>query len=241
MSFGPIAGVTLAIAAVLVLGVTLLSYVSSLVKNAYQIKVELRSEVEKAIAGMNAEMARHGKFLRKDLGDDTTKLRESLQQDMEKRMHGVEERLAEANRALTQGDASDQQTMRAMLQDTQRRLKALERDVAAIKEDSARRAALGRAMRDRDREKAGLEPKPEPETDPAPAKTDRALPAFDLPSVDLDQVNIPSAPVEAPAPVRSAASQPAPSQPARPPATSAKPAANSSQGTARYQYENLDT
>ncbi|MFA7428538.1 MAG: hypothetical protein WCZ23_00105 [Rhodospirillaceae bacterium] len=151
MSFGAVAGITLAIALVLVMGVGLMSYVSSLVKNAYQIKVELRADVESAIARMEGEMDRRGKALRKELGDDAGRLRENVQQDNERRIKAIDEQLQKTLRDLTDAGRADKAAMQSTLVDLQRRMKSLETDVAAIKEDLSRRAALGRAMRDKDR------------------------------------------------------------------------------------------
>lgn len=150
MSFGAIAGITLTIALVLVVGVALMSYVSSLVKNAYQIKVELRADVENAIARMEAEMDRRSKALRKELGDEAGQMRDAVRQDIERRLKDMEDRLQKTTHEL-QGAS---RTEKVALVEMQRRLKDLETDLAAVKGELARRAALGRALRDKDRAEA---------------------------------------------------------------------------------------
>ncbi|KJS36249.1 MAG: hypothetical protein VR70_14155, partial [Rhodospirillaceae bacterium BRH_c57] len=155
MSFGAVAAITITIALVLIMGIGLMSYVSSLVKNAYQIKVELRNDVESAIARMDMEMDRRGKALRKELGDDTSKLRDSVQQDNERRIKEIEDRLQKTLQDLSAAGRDEKTATQTALTDMRRRLKTLESDVVAIKNDLSRRAALGRAMRDKDRAEQG--------------------------------------------------------------------------------------
>lgn len=192
MSFGAVAAITITIALVLIMGIGLMSYVSSLVKNAYQIKVELRNDVESAIARMDMEMDRRGKALRKELGDDTSKLRDSVQQDNERRIKEIEDRLQKTLQDLSAAGRDEKTATQTALTDMRRRLKTLESDVVAIKNDLSRRAALGRAMRDKDRAEQG-----EPvATAPAPA----AVPSPREASSTAPQ-SAPSAPPATPSPV----------------------------------------
>ncbi|MGC2855437.1 hypothetical protein ACM64Y_08175 [Novispirillum sp. DQ9] len=151
MSFGAVAGITLAIAVVLVMGVGLMSYVSTLIKNAYQIKVELRSDVDTAIARMEAEMDRRGKALRKELADDAGQLRDAVKTENERRLKEIEDRLQAASKDLQEAARGDKMAVQKVLSDLQTRLKALETDMAAVKGELARRAALARSLRDKDR------------------------------------------------------------------------------------------
>lgn len=200
MSFGAVAGITLAIAVVVVMGVALMSYVSSLVKNAYQIKVELRSDVENAIARMEAEMERRSKALRKEMGDDSTQVREAVRLDNERRVKEIEERLQGTAKELHDAGRSDKVAMQKVLSDLQGRLKALETDMAAVKGELARRAAIARALHEKDRAETtegrdGAEGEAQPAeadaaaTDESP-KTQKAAPAPATPT---------SAPTSAPA------------------------------------------
>lgn len=215
MGFGSVAGVTLAVAAVIVLAVMLMSYVSSLVKNAYQIKIELRSDVDNAIAAMNAEIARSSKLLRKELGDDAGKVRDNIAQDAERRLAEIEQRLIKSIADQTQADRSARQDTQARIEDLARRIRTLERDVAALKEDSLRRAAISRSLRDR---QAATDAPPPPVEAPAadPAPEAGLLAAM----TDMTE------PAPAPAPV------PAP-KPAPAPAPAAEDGAYTSQ---RYTY-----
>lgn len=172
MSFGAVAGITITIALILIMGVGLMSYVSSLVKNAYQIKVELRNDVESAIARMDTEMDRRGRALRKELGDDAAKLRDSVQQDNDRRIKEIEDRLQKTLQDLNTAGRDEKAATQTALADMRRRLKTLESDVVAIKTDLSRRAALGRALRDKDRadqtDLAEAAPSPAPAPAPAP-------------------------------------------------------------------------
>ncbi len=177
MGFGAVAVITIVIALVLIMGVGLMSYVSSLVKNAYQIKVELRNDVESAIARMEGELDRRGKALRKELGDDTGKLRDSVQQDNDRRIKEIEDRLQKTLQDLTVAGRDEKAATQTALTDMRRRLKTLESDVVAIKGDLSRRAALGRALRDKDRADQA-DPAPTPSsTASAPDEAPPARPA----------------------------------------------------------------
>lgn len=221
MSFGAVAGITLAIAVVVVVGVALMSYVSSLVKNAYQIKVELRSDVESAIARMEAEMDRRGKSLRKELGDDAAQLREAVRHDNERRVKEIEERLQKSAKDLQDAARTDKAATQSVLADMQKRLKGLEADMAAVKGELARRAVLARAMRDKDRAESGEAP--------ADHAADTAE-AAEEPTSSATPAAIPS-----PSPVAPPVAAP-PAAPS-PPATSS----TSGAGGQRFQYNDFTT
>ncbi|MBF0095248.1 MAG: hypothetical protein HQL34_12005, partial [Alphaproteobacteria bacterium] len=62
-----LAGVALLIAFVAVFAVVVVSYMSSLVKNAYQIKIEIRSEMEDGLRRMSDDSEKWVRMTKRDL------------------------------------------------------------------------------------------------------------------------------------------------------------------------------
>ncbi|MCF8479008.1 MAG: hypothetical protein K9H25_01120 [Rhodospirillum sp.] len=72
-------GITVAIALVIILVGALVNYMSSLVKSAYQIKVELRNDMETALKDMQSDIDKRAKWLKRDMVEETNKVREGME------------------------------------------------------------------------------------------------------------------------------------------------------------------
>ena len=85
MSFAAVLGITLVLVTVVVLGVTLVTYLSSLARSAYELKVELRREMEDGLKRIEAETTRQTKFARGELMAEIERCRTATNDDIERR------------------------------------------------------------------------------------------------------------------------------------------------------------
>lgn len=142
-----IIGVTVGAALIIVLVIGLLSYMSSLVKSAYEIKVEIRSDMEAGLKKAEEDLTKKSKWMRQELGEDVGKMKAALEQDAERRMEAIQTKVNEAARAAADAAKAQGTETLGKIADFGARLELVERDIAALKEDAARRAAMGRQRR----------------------------------------------------------------------------------------------
>lgn len=145
MSAGSITAVTIIVGLLGVLVIGLLSYMSSLVRRAYELKVELRSELERGLAQMEGDIDMRSKKMRQDVQDDVTKLKNALRQDVEQR-HA--ETLRTVNETVAAFREQQERTLAdhvRAIEDLRRRHKALLHDVELVNTDVA--TLTGRAPR----------------------------------------------------------------------------------------------
>lgn len=57
----------------------LISYMASLIRSAYQIKVELRNDVDCALGEMHVQMEQRTKAMRREVGEESGKVRAALE------------------------------------------------------------------------------------------------------------------------------------------------------------------
>lgn len=85
MSFAAVLGLTLVLVTVVVLGITLVTYLSSLARSAYELKVEMRREMEDGLKRIEAETSRQTKFARGELMVEIERCRTATNDDIERR------------------------------------------------------------------------------------------------------------------------------------------------------------
>ena len=147
MDSATITGITLVVAVVVVFVVGLLSYVSSLVKNAYQIKVEMRSDMEAGLKRVEDDLNKKSKWMRSQLAEEVTKLKDNLEQDNARKLDTLQNRLQSSIQEAQKLASSGHQENRKVVTELSRRLASLEKDMAALKAESERRSALLRPRR----------------------------------------------------------------------------------------------
>lgn len=120
MSFAAVLGIALVIGTTLILGVAIVSYVSSLAKNAYELKVEMRRDLDDGLKAMEAEVARALKWARGELAGEIEKSRALMAEDLERRQAEIEARLAagiETREAAWAAEREGLRTEIALLED----------------------------------------------------------------------------------------------------------------------------
>jgi len=106
MSFAAILGIALVIGTAIVLGIALVSYMSSLARSAYELKVEMRKDLDDGIKRVEAEMIKQTKWARGDLMAEVERTRTAMLEDLAQRMEGLRATLiAEAQQREAVADA----------------------------------------------------------------------------------------------------------------------------------------
>lgn len=85
MSFAAVLGITLVLVGAAALGIALVTYLSSLAKSAYELKIEMRREMENGMKRVEAETNRQTKFARTELMSEIERCRAASVEDIERR------------------------------------------------------------------------------------------------------------------------------------------------------------
>lgn len=117
MNFLTVTVVIFIVALIGVFAVALIVYLSSLVKSAYQIKIEMRNDLEEGLKRADEELNKRSRWIKRELLEEIEKIKGGLQADItnrgvtildesHKQIVGVEEGLrkdlAETNRLLNE-------------------------------------------------------------------------------------------------------------------------------------------
>ena len=109
MNFWSVSLISLAVGLILVMGGALVMYVGSLVKSAYELKVEIQGEVAAGMQRLEEETDKKTRWMKREIVEEVEKTRAALQTDTHRKMTEVAEllgrrvaELEEANRASRQ-------------------------------------------------------------------------------------------------------------------------------------------
>jgi len=81
------------IGAVAVIGIAIVSYMSSLVKNAYEIKIEMRKDLDDGLKLAQSEMVKASKSIRAELSNEAERTRNNLLEDLKRRFEETQSSL----------------------------------------------------------------------------------------------------------------------------------------------------
>ena len=90
MSFAALLGIALSIGAVTILGIALVSYMSSLARSAYELKVEIRKDLDDGIRRVETEMIKQTKWARGDLMAEVERSRGAMLEDLGRRQQDIQ-------------------------------------------------------------------------------------------------------------------------------------------------------
>ncbi len=184
MGFSTILIISLIAGVVLIVGGGLMMYMANLVKSAYEIKVQINSDVESRLTTMGEDLEKKSRWIKRDLIEEIEKIRQGLQSDTARR-------LDEILQPLFQRIDSLENLIRAERAEW---VKAVEADRAAITALDGRVRALALQQQfpppAKSRPTAALSPDglnddtpgdtDEQSTPPAPAKAAAAAPVGDF-------------------------------------------------------------
>ncbi|OAN66991.1 hypothetical protein [Magnetospirillum moscoviense] len=167
MGFSTVLIISLAAGVILVVGGGLMMYMANLVRSAYEIKVQINSEVEERLSKMGEDLDKKSKWIKRDLLEDIDRVKTNLFTENSSKLNDITAPLLGRIEALEQGLKAE----RAEWQ------KAVEADRATIAALEARlrrgggggeAAAAVQAARDAKDAKEGEAGSPAPSAAPAP-------------------------------------------------------------------------
>jgi hypothetical protein len=173
MGFSTVLIISLAAGVILVVGGGLMMYMANLVKSAYEIKVQINSEVEERLSKMGEDLDKKSKWIKRDLLEDIDRVKTNLFTENSSKLNDMTAPLLGRVEALEQG-------LKAERAEWQKAVDADRATIAAL-EARLRRgggggeaAAAVQAARDakdaKDGEPGSSAPPPAPGGPAAPAK-----------------------------------------------------------------------
>jgi hypothetical protein len=89
MEFWTVTLVGLAAGLVLVIGGALVIYMGSLVKSAYQLKIEIKSEVDEGQRRLEEEVEKKIRWIKRDLVEEVDKVKDAMQTDNQRKIQEI--------------------------------------------------------------------------------------------------------------------------------------------------------
>ncbi|KAF0222103.1 MAG: hypothetical protein FD176_2944 [Rhodospirillaceae bacterium] len=151
MSFSTVLIISLAAGVILIIGGGLMMYMANLVKSAYEIKVQINSEVEDRLTKMGDELDKKSKWIKRDLLEEIEKIKSNMHIEAQTKVG-----------ELTQPFTARLDALEAALKvERAEWVKAVDSDRAAITNIDNRLKALGKSgKKAEDKEAAAPVPAP---------------------------------------------------------------------------------
>lgn len=141
MSFATVLIISLAAGVVLVVGGGLMLYIGHLVRNAYELKVQINSEVEDRLTKMGEDLDKKSRWIKRDLIEEIEKIKVALQTDNARkiqelidplvaRLDGIEQALRAEREEWVKAVDED----RVSIANLDSRLKILRRDLKKLED-----------------------------------------------------------------------------------------------------------
>lgn len=185
MGFSTVLIIAFAAGAILVVGGGLMVYMGNLVRSAYEIKVQINTEVEERLTKMGEDLDKKSRWIKRDLLEEIGKIKEAMQVDNARKIGELADPLVKRIEALESLVKSSHTDL----------VKAIESDRASI-------AALDQKMKAVRAQPAAKDPKPEAGS-PAAEALDQAMA-----SMGMKDGEAKPAPAAEPAPAKPAGPQP---------------------------------
>ncbi|MBY0431574.1 MAG: hypothetical protein K2Q10_10275 [Rhodospirillales bacterium] len=137
--------ITLAIGALLVVGGGLVTYMASLVKSAYAIRVEIRTEMDEGMRRIEDDMDKKSRWIKRDLIEEMEKTRNALNTENQRRAGEMAEVL---NKRLVEMDTAyrnDRIEILKLLDNQRQMILSLDQRLRALKREQ-RRADMGAVL-----------------------------------------------------------------------------------------------
>ena len=167
MSMSAVLIISLAAGVVLVVGGGLMMYMSNLVRNAYEIKVQINADMEARLKAIAEDMDKKSKWIKRDLVDELDKIKTSLTQSNARTIQELVDPLVKRVDALEQVLKKERTDWSKAVEDTRLGSTNLDSKLAQFRKDLRRiEDKLGL---DPSSATLGPPPKPAQTTDQAPA------------------------------------------------------------------------
>lgn len=181
MGFSTVIVIALAAGVVLVIGGGLMVYMSNLVRSAYELKVQINTEVEERLTKMGDDLDKKARWIKRDLLEEIEKIKTALQMDSARRIGELTEPLLKQLEALEAQLREERNQLAKAIEANRDGLAALDGRVKALqrkagKKDEAEAEAAPEAASALDEAAAVLAARasvnaapPSPEAAPPPA------------------------------------------------------------------------
>jgi len=126
MSFASVIGIALVVGVVAVIGIAIVSYMSSLVRNAYEIKVEMRKDLDEGIKQAKAETIRQTKAARAELASEIERSRTGILEDLKTRHASMESAIAEELKKRDEAHQDEVENLHSIIQELRDQIETLE-------------------------------------------------------------------------------------------------------------------
>ncbi len=125
MNFASVIGIALVIGTIAVLGIAIVSYMSSLVRNAYELKVEMRKDLDDGIKQVKAETIKSVKSARTELMGEVDRTRNNLMDDLKARQAATEATLTAELKKRDAAWAEEREALTTQIAELKEQLKTL--------------------------------------------------------------------------------------------------------------------
>ena len=136
MSFWTVTLISLAIGLLLVIGGSLVVYMGSLVKNAYELKVEIQNDMEAGLKRIEEESEKKTRWIKRDLIEEIEKLKSSLSTDNQRKFGEMTEGLVKSVAELEQTHKRDRQEMIKVIDALRQDIMTLDQRLKSLKRDA---------------------------------------------------------------------------------------------------------
>jgi len=147
MSMSAVLIVSLAAGVVLVVGGGLMMYMSNLVSNAYELKVQINSDMEERLKAISEDMDKKSKWIKQELVDELDKIKATLTQSNARTLQEMSDPLSRRIEALEQVLKKERTDWSKAIDDTRQGSTSLDAKLIQYRKDLRRIE-----------EKLGLEP-----------------------------------------------------------------------------------
>lgn len=119
--------VTIGVGTLVVAGIGLVMYMAALVKNAYELKVEMQAEMAESLRRIEEDVDKKAKWVKRDLVDEIQKSKDALTADISRRLQEAQEAM---NRRLAEQDEAARRDRAELV----RQIEAQKKAIAALEE-----------------------------------------------------------------------------------------------------------
>ncbi len=204
MSMTSVLIVSLAAGIILVVGGGLMMYMASLVKNAYELKVQINTDIDERLAKMAEDLDKKSRWIKRDLLEDIDKVKVALETDNARKFQELGEPLLKRIEELDQIIRKERSEWVKAIESDRENLTKLDGKIGGLRRDIKRleqQAGLapqaeGGAASALDAATAALAARSNGETPTAPAA---AAPAATTPATETASPSTEAAPTPPPA------------------------------------------
>jgi ABC-type transporter Mla subunit MlaD len=138
MSMSAILIISLAAGVVLVVGGGLMMYMANLVKNAYEIKVQINADMDERINAISDDMDKKSKWIKQELVDELDKIKASLSQSNARTLQEMAEPLSKRIEAVEQILKKERTDLTKAIEDTRQGNTGLDAKLVQFRKDLRR-------------------------------------------------------------------------------------------------------